>query len=115
MQMLINAQTWILLFAAIFLEVVGTTFLKISEGFTKPYPTAIMLAAYIGGFYLLSIVIKTMEVGMVYAIWSGVGTALIAIIGVLWFKDVMTLQKAVSIVIIIIGVIGLNLGQSNLH
>jgi small multidrug resistance pump len=60
-------------------------------------------------FYLLSLTLKKMEVGVVYAIWSAVGTALIATIGILWFKEPISLLKIGSLALIILGVIGLNL------
>ncbi|MCF7821759.1 MAG: multidrug efflux SMR transporter [Mariprofundaceae bacterium] len=100
---------WIYLSFAIVLEVAGTTSMKLSEGLTRPLPSAMMVFFYIASFALMALALKRLEIGMTYAIWAGVGTALIAIVGVLYFKEPMNLVKVVSILLIIAGVIGLNL------
>ncbi|MDT8376533.1 MAG: multidrug efflux SMR transporter [Mariprofundaceae bacterium] len=102
---------WIYLSFAIVLEVAGTTSMKLSEGLTRPLPSAMMLFFYIVSFALMALALKRLEVGMAYAIWAGVGTALIAVIGVLFFREAMSLMKVVSILLIIAGVIGLNLSE----
>jgi small multidrug resistance pump len=106
-------MNWVLLFIAITFEVLGTTFMKLSRGFSRPGPTAFMFIAYGIGLTLMNMVLKRMDVSVVYAIWSGMGTALIAIIGILWFKEPLTAIKIISIVLIIFGVIGLNLNGSS--
>lgn len=100
---------WIYLSFAILFEVAGTTSMKLSEGFSKLLPSILMVAFYIVSFALMTLALKKLEVGITYAIWAGVGTAIIAIIGVLWFKEPMTALKAASILLIITGVVGLNL------
>ncbi|NOR72443.1 MAG: QacE family quaternary ammonium compound efflux SMR transporter [Mariprofundaceae bacterium] len=100
---------WIYLSFAIVFEVAGTTAMKLSDGFSKWLPSTLMALFYIISFALLALALKKLEVGMSYAIWAGVGTALIALIGVLWFKEPMNALKAVSILLIIAGVVGLNL------
>jgi len=100
---------WVYLSFAIVFEVAGTTAMKLSEGFSKWLPSTLMVILYIVSFGLLALALKKLEVGMSYAIWAGVGTALIALIGVLWFKEPMNALKAVSILLIIAGVVGLNL------
>lgn len=102
---------WIYLSFAILFEVAGTTSMKLSEGFSKLLPSALMVIFYIVSFTLMTLALKKLEVGVTYAIWAGVGTAIIAMIGVLWFKEPMSALKAASIVLIIAGVIGLNLSD----
>lgn len=100
----------LLLALAILSEVAGTTSLKLSQGFSKLIPSIAVVIFYGLSFVLLSLTLKRMQVGVVYAIWSAVGTALIATIGVIWFKEPLTAIKIGSIALIILGVIGLNLG-----
>ena len=96
---------WIYLGFAILFEVAGTTSMKLSEGFSKLLPSTLMVVFYIFSFALMALALKKLEVGMTYAIWAGLGTALIAVIGVLWFKEPMSALKAVSILLIIAGVV----------
>jgi len=103
-------MTWIYLALAILLEVAGTTCMKLSEGFTKLVPSILLFVLYTLSFGMLTLALKRIDVSVAYAVWSGVGTALIATIGVLWFKEPMTALKLISLALIIIGVVGLNLG-----
>lgn len=100
---------WLALAAAIVLEVSGTISMKLSYGLTRPLPTILIFVFYVASFAILAIALKKIDVSVAYAIWAGVGTALIAIIGVLYFKEPFSLMKAISILLIIAGVIGLNL------
>jgi len=93
----------------ILFEVTGTTALKLSQGFSHLAPSLVVVVSYCLSFYLLSLTLKKMEVGVVYAIWSAVGTALIATIGILWFNAPISVLKIGSLALIILGVIGLNL------
>ena len=102
-------SAWIYLSIAIVLEVIGTSFLKLSEGFTKLIPSIVVISCYAGAFFLLALSLKKIEVGAAYAIWSGVGTALIALIGILYFNESVSLLKIISLSLIVIGVIGLNM------
>jgi small multidrug resistance pump len=104
-------MAWLFLFLAIVLEVTGTTCMKLSQGFTRLAPSALMILFYIGSFANLTLALKKIEVGIAYAIWSGVGTALIAAIGILWFKETLTAVKLISVSLIIAGVVGLHLGS----
>jgi len=99
----------LLLGAAIFFELIATASLKMSEGFTRALPSAVTVAGYAAAFYLLSLTLKRMEVGVVYAIWSGAGTALMALIGYFLFDETLAPLKLASIGLIVLGVIGLNL------
>jgi small multidrug resistance pump len=103
-------MTWVYLVLAILLEVSGTTCMKLSEGFTKVAPSILLFVFYTMSFGMLTLALKKIEVSVAYAIWSGVGTALIATIGVLWFKEPATALKLISLGLIIVGVVGLNLG-----
>ena len=102
---------WIYLIFAILFEVAGTTSMKLSEGFTKPIPSISLGVCYLTSLYLLTLSLKYFEVGKTYAMWSGLGTTTIAIIGVLYFKEEVTWLKIVCILLIILGVVGLNLGS----
>ena len=101
---------WLYLVLAILLEVSGTTCMKLSEGFTRVVPSILLFVFYILSFGMLTLALKKIEVSVAYAVWSGVGTALIATIGVLWFKEPATAMKLISLGLIIAGVVGLNLG-----
>ena len=102
-------MTWLYLILAILLEVSGTTCMKLSQGFTKVVPSILLFVFYTLSFSMLTLALKRIDVSIAYAVWSGVGTALIATIGVLWFKEPATAVKLVSLGLIILGVIGLNL------
>ncbi len=84
--------------------------MKLCEGFTKLFPSVAMFVFYGLSFALMPLVLKKIAVSVAYAIWAGVGTALIAVIGILWFKEPASAIKVASIILIIIGVVGLNLG-----
>lgn len=102
-------MSWVLLIAAIFMEVCGTTCMKLSQGFTKIVPSVLIFVFYAASFTLMTFAIKKLDLSLTYAIWSGVGIFLIAVIGLFWFKEPMTLLKVISMVLVIAGVIGLNL------
>lgn len=102
-------MTWLYLVLAILLEVSGTTCMKLSEGFTKVVPSILLFVFYTLSFGMLTLALKRLDVSIAYAVWSGVGTALIAAIGVLWFAEPATALKLISLALIIAGVVGLNL------
>ena len=102
-------MSWVYLICAITMEVIGTTNMKLSEGFTKTVPSVLMFVFYGFSFAFLTLALKKIDLSLSYAIWSGVGTALIAAIGVLYFKEPVTAIKIVSIGLIVIGVVGLAL------
>jgi len=103
---------WILLALAIVSEVFGTLSLKLSNGFTVFGPSVAVVAGYGLSFFLLAQVLKSMEIGTAYATWAGLGTALVAIAGIIIFNETMTLAKAVSFVLIVTGVIGLHVFET---
>lgn len=102
---------WVLLAVAIFVEVCGTTCMKLSEGFTRLLPSILIFVFYAISFTLMVYVIRKVDLSITYAIWSGMGTFLIALVGLFLFKEPMTWLKAVSMLLVIVGVVGLNLGQ----
>jgi len=101
---------WVYLMLAIVSEVAGTTSMKLSEGFTKPVWSVGILVFYGMSLYLLTLTLKTMDISLSYAVWSGLGTALIALIGVVVFREPLTALKMLSLALIVAGVVGLNLG-----
>ncbi|WP_421862298.1 DMT family transporter [Motiliproteus sp.] len=100
---------WLALAGAIILEVSGTISMKLSDGFTKLVPSVLIFVFYAASFAILTLALKKIDIGIAYAIWAGVGTALIAVIGVLYFKEPYSIMKVFSIFLIIAGVVGLNL------
>jgi len=102
---------WIYLILAIVFEVLGTTAMKLSEGFTKTMPSVAMGVFYLLSLTMLTLALKKFDVSVAYAIWSGLGTALITLIGIWYFKEPATMIKVGSIALIIIGVVGLNLSS----
>lgn len=102
-------QHWFYLVIAIVLEVAGTTSMKLSKGFTQIVPSVFMFLFYAASFAMLTFALKKIEVGVAYAVWAGVGTALITTIGIVYFRESTSILKLVSILLIIIGVVGLNI------
>ncbi len=99
---------WLYLGTAIVAEVIGTSFLKSSEGFTRVLPSLVVIVSYAAAFYLLSLTLKTLPVGIAYAVWSGVGVALIAAIGAVVFGQTLDLAGIAGIALIVAGVIVIN-------
>jgi len=108
-------MNWIYLFSAIVLEVAGTLSLKLSDGLVKRGPVLLMVLTYGLSFFAFSHALKHMEVGTAYAIFSALGTALMASAGILWFNEPATVLKIVSLELIVMGVIGLNLNFGLTH
>ena len=100
---------WVFLGLAILSETVGSAALRASVGFSKPWPSAMVAIGFGVAFYLLSQTLKTLPLGMTYALWAGVGTALTSLIGWVYFKDPFQVGALVGIGIIILGVVVLNL------
>ncbi len=103
---------WLMLAIAIAAELAATTALKLSEGFTRLAPTAVVGVGYLISFYMLSQVLKTQEVGIVYAIWSGAGLAIIALIGVVFLGESVSAFKVAGLLAILAGVMLLNLAPT---
>lgn len=99
---------WLFLLIAIMAEIIGTTALKMSEGFTRLMPATVTGISYMIAFYFLALTLKTLSVGIAYAIWSGIGVAAIALIGFWFFKQPLDAAGIIGISLIIAGVIVLN-------
>jgi small multidrug resistance pump len=104
-------MTPLLLAAAISSEVAATLALKASDGLSRPVPAAIVVVGYAASFWLLALVLKHLSVGTTYAVWSAVGTAAIALIGMLAYGEAATTLKLASLGLIVVGVIGLNVAN----
>jgi small multidrug resistance pump len=100
-----------LLLLAIAFEVCGTTCMKFSQGFSKLLPSILIFVFYALSFFFLTLALKGLDVSISYAIWAGLGTALITVIGIFWFKEPVNALKMVSLIIVVAGVIGLNLSD----
>jgi small multidrug resistance pump len=100
---------WIYLSLAIACEICGTTCLKLSQGFTKIVPSVLLFVFYGGTLTAMSMAVKHLEIGVVYAVWSGVGTAVVTLIGIAVFQESLSAVKIFSILLIIAGVVGLQL------
>lgn len=100
---------WLMLYVAIGFEVAGTIALKYANGFTRPMLFLAALALYGLSFTALSTALRSLPVGATYAIWSGVGTVMAVVLGVVMFAESLTVLRAIFITLILIGTIGLNL------
>ncbi len=105
-------MSWLVLLAAIVCEVCGTLTLKFTEGMTRLWPTVLMFALYLCSLWGLSVAVVKIPVGTAYAVWSGLGTLLVAAIGVVWLKEPVTLLRSLSALLIIMGVAGLYLSTA---
>ena len=98
-------MTYFYLAIAIVTEVIGTSAMKATEGFTKFWPSLIVVVGYTISIYCLTIVVKHMPIGITYAIWSGAGVLLVAIIAAIWYKQFPDLAAIVGMALIVIGVV----------
>ena len=103
----------ILLTIAILAEVAGTVALKYTNGFTNLGPSALVVAGYGLSFWMLALVLRDLPIGLTYAVWAAVGTALIAAIGIFAFGEPATTMKLLSLALIIAGAVGLNVAGSH--
>jgi len=101
-------MAWFYLALAIGFEVSGTVSLKLSEGLTKLGYVGLTTAAYVVSFAFLGLCLRTVPVSVAYAVWAGVGTALIAVVGMLWFKEPAGAARLACLGLIVIGVVGLH-------
>ena len=99
---------WFLLTLAIIGEIVGTTALKLSEGFTRPLPGIVAVIGYAVAFYFLAMVLRTIPIGVAYAVWSGAGVAAMALIGLVMFGQRLDPAAIIGIALIVAGVVVLN-------
>jgi small multidrug resistance pump len=107
---------FMLLLVTIGFEVLGTTSLKLSQGFTRLIPSILVVVGYGASFYLLAVLLKQgAPIGIVYAIWSGLGTAAVALIGYLIWQEKLSIPALIGILLVIIGVALINLTSSSAH
>ncbi|HCY62632.1 MAG TPA: QacE family quaternary ammonium compound efflux SMR transporter [Oxalobacteraceae bacterium] len=101
-------KNWLYLFGAIVAEVIATSALKASDGFTKLWPTVLLIVGYSAAFYLLSLTLRAIPVGIAYAVWSGVGIILISAVAWLWYGQKLDLPAMIGMALIVAGVVVLN-------
>ncbi|SCG38949.1 DMT family transporter [Micromonospora coxensis] len=106
-------MAYVLLVLAIAAEIVGTSLMKATEGFTRLWPTLGLAVAYLTAFYLLSQAVRDIPVSVAYAMWSGLGTAAIAAIGAAFLGEPLTATKLAGIALVVGGVVVLNLGGAH--
>lgn len=106
-------MAWLILLAAILLEIIGTSLMKLSNGFARPGPAALGALMWALSLTGLTIVLKTMQVSVAYAVWAGLGTAIVAVVGMVYFHEPVTFFKLVCLVMIVAGVVGLHLVQAH--
>jgi small multidrug resistance pump len=102
-------MNWLYLAIAIASEVVATSALKASHGFTRPYPSLLVVAGYCLAFFFLSLTLQTIPLGIAYAVWSGTGIVLISLMGLVLYGQQLDIAAVVGIALIIAGVIVLNM------
>lgn len=107
----INPTTfaWLLLAASVIAEVLGTLALRYADGFTKLLPSAAVGTCYAAAIWLMSMAVKQLEMGLTYAVWAGAGTALTAVLGMVWFGESASLLRVAGLAFIVLGVVCLNL------
>ena len=105
-------MNWLYLAIAIMSEVVATSALKAAEGFTRLWPSLLVVIGYASAFYFLSLTLRTIPLGVAYAIWSGVGVALVSIVGWVIYHQSLSAGALVGILLIVSGVVVLNLSST---
>lgn len=109
-------NAYLILFAAIVFEIMATSLVKLSNGFTNLLPTSVLLVFYGISFYLLSLSVKTIPLGIAYAIWSGVGIVVISLVGIFAFKQHLDFPAMLGIALIMIGCVIINIfSKSSVH
>jgi small multidrug resistance pump len=108
-----SAVPYVFLLFAIAFEVVATSLLKLSDGFTRLWPTVGSVTGYVAAFVLLAVVVRHVPVGVAYAMWAGLGTAAIAAVGVVFLHESITVAKVAGVLLVIGGVVLLNLGGAH--
>lgn len=104
------ALAWSLIAASVVAEVAGTLALRYADGFTKPIPSIAVCALYGMAIWLMSIAVRHLEIGLTYAVWAGSGTALTALLGIVWFDESAHATRLLGLSLIVLGVVISNLG-----
>ena len=102
-------MNWLFLALAIGFEIISTSALKAAAGFTKPLPTTVVLIGYASAFYCLSLALRTIPMGIAYAIWSGIGIVVISLVGLIVYRQRLDAAAIVGILLIIAGTLVINL------
>ena len=103
--------SWLMLAMAISLEVTATLFLRVADGFTRLWPSVVVVIGYAGSFILLSLILRSgVAIGIVYAIWSAFGVTFVTLLGIAIFDDHVSPLSAVGIVVVVVGVVLVQLG-----
>ncbi len=105
-------ESWVYLLIAIPFGVLGTISMKLSHGLKKWKPSVSLLIFYLISFIALTLAIQGIDISIVYAVWSGVGTVLVAIIGVLLFEESISIRKVISLMLVVLGVLGIHLANA---
>ena len=105
------SNPWPLLMLAITAEVIGTSCLRLSQGMSKPIPTVLVFLAYAIAMGLLSKVVMSLPLGLTYALWSGIGTVAVVLVGWLAYQQTLSVSQLIGIGVITAGVVLVNLGQ----
>jgi small multidrug resistance pump len=100
---------WLYLSIAIFSEVLATSALKSADGFSRLYPSLLVIAGYSCAFYFLSLTLRTVPMGIVYAVWSGAGIVLISLVGWFFYQQKLDLANVIGIGLILLGVVVLKI------
>jgi small multidrug resistance pump len=100
-----------LLLLAIAFEICGTTCMKLSEGFSRLLPSILIFVFYAFSFFFFTLALKGIDVSIAYAIWAGLGTALITVIGISFFREPINALKMASLLFVVVGVVGLHLSD----
>ena len=109
-------MTFVYLVLAIVAEVIATSALKASMGFTRPLPSVVVVVGYGLAFYLLSLVLRTLPVGVAYAIWAGLGIVLVTLVGIVVFGEKPDLPAVIGISLIVAGVVMMQMfSKMNVH
>lgn len=102
-------MNWLFLAGAIGLEIIATSALKAADGFTRPLPTLVVILGYVGAFYCLSVALRTIPMGIAYAIWSGIGIVVISLVGLVAYRQKLDGAALLGIVLIVAGTLVINL------
>jgi small multidrug resistance pump len=113
--MIQDKMPWLLLSTAILFEVAGITAMKLSRGLTEPLPSLAVVVFYVVSGAAVILALKRLDLSVTYAVWSGVGTALAALIGIVYFREPVTALKLASLALVVLGVAGLSLAAKPMH
>ncbi len=103
---------WLTLCASILAEVLGTLALRYADGLTKLLPSMAVVGCYAAAIWLMSVAVRHLELGVAYAVWAGAGTALTALLGMIWFGEATSMLRFAGLLFILVGVITLNLSTA---